>query len=437
MKSLRITFLLLCNLFFYSICSAQWIKIVTPYSSGYGMAIDACDSLTAIFSAHHFLVLTNDQGKTWKELQWPNKNSNNLPYYDVIDVSMIDSLHIWCGVDDGRIIATSDGGKTWNEQYFDVSVTGFIDYIKMFDSNNGIAMGDAASENRPPAILKTTNGGANWVAVISDTIQGGVSGDTWRRIDFTSMNVGYFIRSMSPYRPQLYKTTDGGNHWNVASSHSPLIVKVYGDNICLLGASGSVYRTLDGGNTWGEFMYANNTWESAIEFIPGDPSKIWLSEIGHVYFSADTGKTWKAVLSGAQFRDIKFTDNNHGWLLADTGVVYRTSNNGNMITEVNDSKQNFIPCLFELYQNYPNPFNPTTIISYTIPASLNPSKGGTSVVLKIYDVLGREITTLVNEQKSSGTYEVKFNGTGLSSGIYFYRLTAGDYIQTKKMVVLK
>ncbi|MEW6196868.1 MAG: alpha/beta fold hydrolase [Bacteroidota bacterium] len=85
---------------------------------------------------------------------------------------------------------------------------------------------------------------------------------------------------------------------------------------------------------------------------------------------------------------------------------------------------------FELKQNYPNPFNPTTTISYSIPETQ-------FVTLKIFDVLGKEVATLVNEEKLSGNYEIKFNGGGLPSGVYFYRLRVGNFVQTKKLLLLK
>lgn len=89
-----------------------------------------------------------------------------------------------------------------------------------------------------------------------------------------------------------------------------------------------------------------------------------------------------------------------------------------------------IPKNFELSQNYPNPFNPSTTIEYSIPKDAN-------VTLKIYDVLGKEVATLVNEQKSAGTYIVNWNASNLSSGAYFYRITAGEFTATKKMFLLK
>ncbi len=97
-------------------------------------------------------------------------------------------------------------------------------------------------------------------------------------------------------------------------------------------------------------------------------------------------------------------------------------------TSVED--ENNSPSDFVLYQNYPNPFNPATVIKYNIPYQAN-------VSLRVYDMLGNEITTLVNESKSAGDYEAVFNADNLSSGIYFYKLIAGDVVQTKKMVLIR
>jgi len=91
---------------------------------------------------------------------------------------------------------------------------------------------------------------------------------------------------------------------------------------------------------------------------------------------------------------------------------------------------NYTPTSYELHQNYPNPFNPSTKISWQSPV-------GSHQTLKIFDILGNEIATLVNEYKPAGKYEVEFNAANLPSGVYFYQLKAGDFISTKKMVLLK
>jgi hypothetical protein len=89
-----------------------------------------------------------------------------------------------------------------------------------------------------------------------------------------------------------------------------------------------------------------------------------------------------------------------------------------------------LPKTFALEQNYPNPFNPTTLISYQLPVASN-------VLLKVYDVLGREVMTLVNERQEAGAYNFTLNASSLSSGVYFYRLQAGRFVETKKMMLVK
>jgi len=111
-----------------------------------------------------------------------------------------------------------------------------------------------------------------------------------------------------------------------------------------------------------------------------------------------------------------------------------TSLSGDAATGFTQNSQT--PKEFHLFQNYPNPFNPSTVISYTV-APLNLPKGETLVTIKVYDILGREVATLVNEEKSAGTYSVKFNAGNLSSGTYLYRIVSGNYTQVKKMLLLK
>jgi hypothetical protein len=101
--------------------------------------------------------------------------------------------------------------------------------------------------------------------------------------------------------------------------------------------------------------------------------------------------------------------------------------NATVLSVDNNSK---IPTNYSLSQNFPNPFNPETSIRYSIPKQSH-------VTIKVFDILGREVTTLVNEEKNVGNYEVKFNSKKIASGIYFYRIQAGDFLSTKKMTVLK
>ena len=131
---------------------------------------------------------------------------------------------------------------------------------------------------------------------------------------------------------------------------------------------------------------------------------------------------------------IFFTDENTGYLAGSHGIL-KTTSGGETITSVHEFNNASIPANFKLYQNYPNPFNPTTKIEYSIPY-VGTSRD-LSVRLIVYDVLGREVKTLVNKQQPSGNYEVEFNAARLASGIYFYRLQVGNYSATKKLVLLR
>ena len=102
-----------------------------------------------------------------------------------------------------------------------------------------------------------------------------------------------------------------------------------------------------------------------------------------------------------------------------------------------EDENNIIVDEFKLYQNYPNPFNPSTKIRFTITVPLNLPQGETFVTLRIFDILGAEVGTLANEELPGGEYEVEFNASSLPSGVYFYQLRAGNFVETKKMVLLK
>ena len=107
-------------------------------------------------------------------------------------------------------------------------------------------------------------------------------------------------------------------------------------------------------------------------------------------------------------------------------ILASIDNNGSM----DDNSTNILPESYSLAQNYPNPFNPTTNIAFNIPMDM-------IVKIKIYDIAGREISTLVNELKTAGNHSVSFTGSSLSSGVYFYKIEAGNFVETKRMVLVK
>ena len=432
--------LLFIPLFNSSIYS-QWVQQTNGLQIwARGEAIDACNDNTTIIAVDNLIYKTENAGSTWTKILYPS--------YNAVDLSIIDKVHFWICTDAGRILATSNEGINWSVQFYDTAITPFMNYVKMFDVNNGIAMGDTKniishdSVPGPAIFLRTTNGGGNWFSV-NDSAFGGFSGGEWRRLDFININTGYF-RESGLLPQKLFKTTNGGKNW--LSTNFPYeggeLVKFYDENLGLVvnmdyqnpNISWQMCRTTDGGNTWDTFNMGSKDWPNDIEFIPGNPSKVWYVDQSSLYYSQDTGRTWteQKIYNGKLWgRDIVFTDSTHGWLLCDSGRVFYTNNNGGNITGIKRNPVT-IHADFMLVQNYPNPFNPTTNIQYAIGSSQ-------FVTLKIFDLLGREIATIVNEEQSEGKHEVEFNADKyrLTSGVYFYTLNANNFSDTKKMFLIK
>ncbi len=148
---------------------------------------------------------------------------------------------------------------------------------------------------------------------------------------------------------------------------------------------------------------------------------------GGIYVSTNGGVTWNTMgLKGFGVSSILVNPSSHN-LFAGTGdgKIYMNVNNPSSSKE-----ENTIPTAFSLEQNYPNPFNPETIIEFSLPAQRD-------VTLKIYNTLGEEVKTLINENLKPGRYAIPFNASGLASGVYIYRLNAGDFVSTKKSLLLK
>ena len=161
---------------------------------------------------------------------------------------------------------------------------------------------------------------------------------------------------------------------------------------------------------------------------------------GKVYKSTDNGINWNQQSSysfiGTNIKKIDFLDSLFGFTM-DYADILKTTTGGEISVNIFPINSE-IPVEYLLKQNYPNPFNPTTKIRFDIPSGF-PARTSRNdkVVLKVYDVMGREVQTLVNERLQPGSYETSFDGSGLNSGVYFYKITAGNFTETKRMLLIK
>jgi len=424
---------------------SQWIHAEGNLPAAWGVlhALDATDSLTAVvamgvesLNGQYPLYRTVNGGATWTAIPIPTK-------FGATDVAMTDAQHLWYVNGEGRIYGTTNGGTTWTLQYYDTTRSKYMDYIEMFTATDGIAIGDTDPKlNTPAVVLRTTNGGVSWTPASASALPGEWSGDMWRRMDFVNMNVGYFYASNSGLP---YKTTDGGATWTAVPFPKKIaaqVLKFYNESIGLAatvietpGVPG-MYRTTNGGASWEPMKVSDEKgWGNDIEFVPGDPAKVWFTTGGGMFFSADTGRTWtKQVFDSANVkgRDIELVAGGYGWFGCDNHRLYKTSRATavyNVQTGVGEQTQS-VPASIELGQNYPNPFNPSTTIRYALPEA-----GYASV--KIYSVLGREVATLAARHHAAGTYSVTWDASQMSAGVYFYELRSGAYTQTKKLVLVK
>ena len=239
----------------------------------------------------------------------------------------------------------------------------------------------------------------------------------------------------------LYKSTDGGNSWNALSLPSPWSSDIYILNSDIgwvaenWGPSSiwhdslSIYITTNGGETWIRQSSLQGAFLNNIVFV--DMFKGWASIITKIYYTSDSGQFWICQFESEPIEyiiDIFFLNDNNGWALTDQGNIIKYTVSTEVFAE---NSENIHLDEYIVSQNYPNPFNSSTRISYSIPNS-------DFVTVKIYDLFGREIQTLINEFQNTGMYSVSFDASELSSGIYFYKLQVGsDFIETKKMLFLR
>ncbi|RJQ59206.1 MAG: T9SS C-terminal target domain-containing protein [Stygiobacter sp.] len=200
-------------------------------------------------------------------------------------------------------------------------------------------------------------------------------------------------------------------------------------------------RSTDNGINWTQMAQTNNnsfknTHVYSLAINGG--GQIFAGTVNDgIFRSTDNGNEWVQINSGLTDNYVtSLAINSAGFVFAGTnkGGVFRSTDKTTSVKGRNEKTLTN----FSLHQNYPNPFNPTTTIKYFIPA-VETRRGESlqNVLLKVYDTLGDEVTTLVDAVKAPGNYEVKFDGSNLSSGVYFYRLQAGQFNETKKFVLLK
>jgi photosystem II stability/assembly factor-like uncharacterized protein len=352
---------------------------------------------------------TTDNGNTWLE-----QSRNAIPNYNPLNILyFINEANGWA-VGSSRIMKTTDGGESWSV----FSTDGYLHNIIFLDSLNGFAVGTK--------LLKSADGGNNWTQLdLPPNV------DRIYDIDFADPTTTFIAGSGIGSSGYIYKSTDFGDSWILNYTSSNNLTKIFmvdSMNGWAAGTSSSILRTTDGGMNWKKSSFSGFQFTASIFFINKNVGWV-LREGGEILMTSDGGTSWNSsAMKYPLANDLFFINEHVGWMCGDNGTIFKTTNGG--VTFVEDDTKSILPQGHFLSQNYPNPFNPSTKIKYYIPQQ-------SFVNVKVYDLLGRAVATLVNEEKPTGNYEVEFNANSLSNGIYFYRLKANGFVETKKMILLK
>ena len=308
--------------------------------------------------------------------------------------------------------------------------TGSFTNIFFADLNTGFAL------RNNNLVSKTTNGGTNFSSS-SFTSNGLVGGN--KVVHLSAQN--YLILGIDNTNDTtfIFKSTNLGTSWSQFSRVNGVFFNMEFINAntgIMCGNNGAAMRTTNGGANWSALSTGTSNLLIGIHFTT--TSIVYMvGSSGTIRKSTDAGVNWFTqpcpVTSNLRSIDVFFSDD-FGLIAGANGTILKTTNGGAVTSVIQTGNE--VPESFSLSQNYPNPFNPSTKINFYIPLSTGVSESrGVLTSLKVFDMLGNEIEELVNENLTPGSYSVNFNASLLPSGTYFYRLQAGSFTDTKKLVL--
>jgi len=391
----------------------------------------------------------------------------NFPSTVKVNTLAINDSSIYAGTDGDGIFVSTDNGENWVS--INVGLQSKIIYTILINGKTIFAGTETGA-------YISTNNGLNWNAINS-----GLSAIPVRSLaksNLTQDNTTIYAGTWNG----VFNTTNNGTNWHstgLSNISMPVHSVVVFDNYIFAATfAGGIFCSQDNGKSWSDIsiLYSNgepedggieavyslssigpnvimsagidgtlyhlpynNPTKFAVCNIPieGQPILSFAarntnlfagSSVGNIFMSINYGIIWKLL-------SYTLTDHSAYSLALNNSYIFAGTENGVWRlwypgATTNVDKSNKTPTGFSLEQNYPNPFNPTTAISYQLPAYSH-------VSLEVYDLLGRKLATLIDENKAPGSYKIEYNACKLTSGIYFYQMKAGSFVDTKKFILLK
>jgi photosystem II stability/assembly factor-like uncharacterized protein len=325
----------------------------------------------------------------------------------------------------GGVFRSTDDGTNWLQVY---NPPGGFDAPAVLalaaSTNNATLFAGAAVGPAGTIVARSTDNGANWTTAATGLPQ-------FSAINALQSSAGNIFAAVGVNRG-IYKSTNDGTNWALASSGvlgTPKRLNASGTDVYAISDSGMFFTT-DGGTSW---TAINTTGLGTVSALAISGQNLFAgSTTGGVFLSTNGGSLWTAINTGLTELSVQTLGIVGGtYLLAGTATLVWRRPLSEVVTGM-EEVYNETPKEFSLSQNYPNPFNPSTTLGYRV-AGL----GLSWVRLAVYDIIGREMVVLVNERKAPGSYSVRFDARGLASGVYLYRLQAGNFVEVKKLTMLK
>lgn len=381
----------------------EWLEAVDFEDDNNGVAV----------GQNGTILQTSDGGMTWLDRSIDTVD-------ELYDVQFADETTVFA-VGHTQIAKSTDRGLTWES----LSLPDRVRYngVAFVDANTGTIVGGNGT------IFRTENGGDIWVRQNSNAPSGSL-----RAVNFTDSDTGTIVGTDGI----ILRTTDAGKNWiSQSTTLRALLHDVHfidTNQGVIVGASGVILLTTDGGENWIRRESDTTTRLEGVSFLNGIVGYA-VGGSGEILLTVDGGHTWvkeSCQITQETLRDVSFKPGGGAVVVGRDGNIIAHSGDG--ITSVNDEKDDLQPKIYFLGQNYPNPFNPETTIRYDLPAPSN-------VRISIYNILGQRVWDTAHEEPA-GYHEVVWQGTNsqgelVSSGVYFYRMIAGKFTHTRKMLLIR
>ena len=401
--------------------TGTWTEQVSGLTSVLYSVSAVNDDVAWVCGASGKVLRTTNKGQNWTNVS--GTIPTTLALYNIFAWDA--NIAVVTGVSGANtsIYQTSNGGTTWTLAN---THAGFGDDLYMSSATDAYFIGDPIAGNWD--LLKSTNGGLNWASWTTLPTTN-TSGTYNNAAFFQGTQVWFESVGLST----IHYSSNMGANWT--SQTIPLseitAIQFTSPTRGLAGGSSTspgLLSTTNAGTNWSTLTSPYPT--NSISGIVGAGTTWWVSQQGlGISISTNDGTSFSTAYTAPAGNFYHMTKSRAGatiWAVRSNGGISRY---GQPILGINPIS-NTAPDNYMLSQNYPNPFNPVTKINFAIP------KSGL-VTIKIYDLLGKEVQTLVNEVKNAGSYSVDFNGSELSSGIYFYKINVNGFSDIKKMTLIK